>query len=476
MADKDLMPPPAPRPPKRFRPAPPPPPPPDTVLDEDEWLAKMEGIIERDFFPELAHLQNKVAWLEAIRSGDPERIRQTQLSIARHRHLHLHLPGTPPPSTDIEVPRMSLDAFLSRHTSEDNASFKEILERTNTKKRQRLAAAFLPAHTNTIPITTSNEPMLLLTSSTSSDLTAGSLPRSKQELETLFTTGPPPSINHGATRIQEKGDGSGRLQHQHQYNDDSVPSTSLETGSVSEASVAPAMAAEEDKYDILSTPSFHPGVDASPIMTWGEVEATPLRIEDGSGGGGGGGATQFRIRETPRREAKAHELAAKAGASLRKRQNGFVTGNITGPRGGSGSESGAGGVGMTPARAAALAALRRTTPSSKQSNRMQQNSANATPLSHAARKLAHQVKGKKGGGMGGGGGGGADVYSALRASFRGGHGGTPRVYARELNGWETPKIEFETDGGSENGGVGGERGGGGGGWTPTPQRHHHRHR
>jgi len=49
-----LMPPPAPRPAKRKQ----------IVLDEDEWVAKMEGIIERDFFPELVNLQDKVQWLE----------------------------------------------------------------------------------------------------------------------------------------------------------------------------------------------------------------------------------------------------------------------------------------------------------------------------------------------------------------------------------------------------------------------------
>ena len=36
----------------------------EVVLEEDEWTATLEAIIERDFFPELAKLESKVAWLQ----------------------------------------------------------------------------------------------------------------------------------------------------------------------------------------------------------------------------------------------------------------------------------------------------------------------------------------------------------------------------------------------------------------------------
>ncbi len=48
------MPPPPPRAPRRR----------EAVLDEDEWVARAEAIIERDFFPELSKLEGKVQWLE----------------------------------------------------------------------------------------------------------------------------------------------------------------------------------------------------------------------------------------------------------------------------------------------------------------------------------------------------------------------------------------------------------------------------
>lgn len=38
------------------------------VLPEEEWCSKIEAIIERDFFPELARLQSKVEWLQVGRA------------------------------------------------------------------------------------------------------------------------------------------------------------------------------------------------------------------------------------------------------------------------------------------------------------------------------------------------------------------------------------------------------------------------
>ena len=32
-------------------------------------------------------------------------------------------------------------------------------------------------------------------------------------------------------------------------------------------------------YAYCATPQLEPGVDASPLMTWGEIDSTPVRIE-----------------------------------------------------------------------------------------------------------------------------------------------------------------------------------------------------
>ena len=34
-------------------------------------------------------------------------------------------------------------------------------------------------------------------------------------------------------------------------------------------------------YGFMATPSPAPGVDESPLMTWGEIEGTPFRLDGG---------------------------------------------------------------------------------------------------------------------------------------------------------------------------------------------------
>ena len=71
-AARAAMPPPAPRPARAPR-----------VLDEDEWTARLDAIITRDYFPDVPALRNKLEWLEAANSGDPARVLEAQRHIQR---------------------------------------------------------------------------------------------------------------------------------------------------------------------------------------------------------------------------------------------------------------------------------------------------------------------------------------------------------------------------------------------------------
>lgn len=166
------------------------------VLDEDSYVAAIEKIIERDYFPDIPKLRDRLDWLEAVRSGDPVIIRDAQLKIMERRSglgasaaaggrvssvapdatastragsqmrtpasnfrsfsssatpfgfdgtpsLAGHLPGSTRDAAaeggESVDTSLSLDDFFTRYTSEDNESFSEILEKVNLKKREKVA-------------------------------------------------------------------------------------------------------------------------------------------------------------------------------------------------------------------------------------------------------------------------------------------------------------------------------------------------
>ncbi|GAB2285207.1 hypothetical protein Dimus_019658 [Dionaea muscipula] len=147
------------------------------VLDEDTYVAAIEKIIERDYFPDIRKLRDRLDWLEALRSRDPVQIRDAQLKIMERRQGKtpsldpegkLGTPGstffrssvtpfefekTPGlmaenlggggeirgeiGGDDVIDDSLSLDDFFSRYTSEDNDSFNKIIEKVNRKRKER---------------------------------------------------------------------------------------------------------------------------------------------------------------------------------------------------------------------------------------------------------------------------------------------------------------------------------------------------
>lgn len=55
------------------------------VVDDDEFETKLAAIIERDYFPDIKRLQNKLEWTQAAESGDVDRIANAQRNIVLRR-------------------------------------------------------------------------------------------------------------------------------------------------------------------------------------------------------------------------------------------------------------------------------------------------------------------------------------------------------------------------------------------------------
>lgn len=151
------------------------------VLDEDAYVEAIEKIIERDYFPDISKLRDRLDWLEAIKSGDPIQIRDAQLKIMERRGQKVRrsnpdgksqTPGstfmrnfTPFDEFEGKTPKtpgfgrtgvageagegdlegkvvdesLSLDEFFRQYTSEDSFSFSKILDKDNRKRKERYA-------------------------------------------------------------------------------------------------------------------------------------------------------------------------------------------------------------------------------------------------------------------------------------------------------------------------------------------------
>jgi protein DGCR14 len=132
------------------------------VLEEDEYTAALSHIIARDFFPSLVHLDATNEYLDAVSSRDTHlinasvrRLQEAHSTPATYRGRPWQTPsatpyGAGPSETPLRTPRgepmtkrmrynidMSLDNFQARYTSEDNASFTQIMDEENRKRKER---------------------------------------------------------------------------------------------------------------------------------------------------------------------------------------------------------------------------------------------------------------------------------------------------------------------------------------------------
>ncbi|VDO01393.1 unnamed protein product [Rodentolepis nana] len=99
------------------------------VRSEEEYLNHIGKIIQRDFFPDIAELSGET-------SGDP--VVDASQTPSSH-------PTQNPERDEIS---MRLDKYLANNTTEDNASFMEIVEESE-KKREAKLANFFPSRSPT---------------------------------------------------------------------------------------------------------------------------------------------------------------------------------------------------------------------------------------------------------------------------------------------------------------------------------------
>ncbi|KAH8386482.1 hypothetical protein KR093_000785, partial [Drosophila rubida] len=221
--------------------------------------------------------------------------------------------------------QMSLDSFLQHFTSEDNQSFQEIIETAEAKLRQKYAVLYNHEQLSAQQLQRAlmlpsiekqfEEPDPLrkietwkYTNMNSIMYVPDGVELTEQERVQLAER--KQSIQHKATRLPAT--------HQDQQDD---ADNAAGNNASAEEEIGRTTTPRIRGFDLLRSPSPRPGEAFSPIMTWGEIDGTPFRLDGGDTPlRNNTGGPSFRINENSRRENIAIALAEKVSEKMRNQK------------------------------------------------------------------------------------------------------------------------------------------------------------
>lgn len=215
-------------------------------------------------------------------------------------------------ATQIVDTDLPLDKFLNKYTSEDNAAFDVIFERNMRDRKKQYAwqragiegderiqeLEAIQAPSGAAPLTW---PYKVKNSLMYQPEGIGSV------LKPGDPMGPPKQVIHSNTRLDVK------------------PLAKLNPGST--------RLTGRHEFSLMRSPSPAPGADASPLVTWGQIDGTPVQLD----GGGLGDIipNPFGLAPTAPREQVGLNLSNKASARMAKRKGQHHKRNVVNPRSGS---------------------------------------------------------------------------------------------------------------------------------------------
>ncbi|XP_012136622.2 splicing factor ESS-2 homolog [Megachile rotundata] len=335
------------------------------ILDEDTYIKRMGEIIQRDFFPHLDKLQAQNQYLDALEQNDVKKMREIYEKYSSGRPA-TERPASPAtfetpmnktesedeqfkptkPSEDapanvtskdndkMEI-KTGLDAYLSTHTSEDNASFEEMM--VEAEKKLKLKFAWLyeaeenskaltnKADSDILAIENGNEKPNQLDSWAYKNKNYIMYVPDGVELtpdERIDLAKKRQMVIHENTRLRINP--FNEQQNKETINELAKSQSKANDGKigVDGKEIVRNPTPRVNGFSFVATPSPRPGECESPLMTWGQIEGTPFRLD--------GGDTpllrtsqgpSFRMAEPPKREQLALQLAEKAGERHRDRKS-----------------------------------------------------------------------------------------------------------------------------------------------------------
>lgn len=219
--------------------------------------------------------------------------------------------------------KLSLDAFLQKYTSEDNQSFQEIIETAEAKLRQKYAVLYNHEKLSAEQLqralmlpsieTQFEEPDPLRKIETWNYTNMNSImyvPDGVEytEEERVQLAERKQSIQHNATRLPDEA--------KHREMDTKKLNDEVPQNGAGGATATPKVRG----FDLLRSPSPRPGEAFSPIMTWGEIDGTPFRLDGGDTPLRPTQGPSFRINENSRRENIAIALAERVSERMRNQK------------------------------------------------------------------------------------------------------------------------------------------------------------
>lgn len=335
------------------------------VLDEDMYIEKMGEIIQRDFFPHLERLQAQNQYLDALEQNDVKRMRELYAKYSSGQPVTerpvspatfetpqrrvesdeiLDTPEVAAQEISVESVKKDnkvenktgLDDYLSTHTSEDNASFEEMMVEAENKRRLKHAWLYEAEEKSKAWLAIANTTDALAIEGSSSRpkqvdswtyknknyimyIPDGVEPTAEEKIELAKKK---QAVMHENTRLRTNP--FNEQQNKETINELAKSQSKANDGKigVDGKEVVRNATPQVNGYSFVATPSPRPGECDSPLMTWGQIEGTPFRLD--------GGDTpllrtsqgpSFRMAEPPKREKLALQLAEKAGERHRDRKN-----------------------------------------------------------------------------------------------------------------------------------------------------------
>nr|CAD7439003.1 unnamed protein product [Timema bartmani] len=335
------------------------------VLDEDSYIDNMGKIIERDFFPDLGNLKVQTDYLDAVERSDLQKLQELgskfgvdtpsarrfppspttfETPVAKSREDDdprnnntnedaSNSDNTSAPNSDDEV---SLDEYLSTHTSEDNQNFEDLAKEATLRVQAKMPWLY---QLEELPQRERLDGLQVL----SIEQQADPKPRphnidmwgyvnknyimyvpdgaklTPQEIIEQVTK--KRQIIHSNTRLHTNpfNEHQNKEMIQHLAQTQAHQCVGGKIG-VDGKELSQSDTPSVNGFSFVRTPSPAPGVNESPVMTWGDIDATPLRLDGGSTPVRAVQGPSFRIAEPPKREKLAMALAGKASERHRDRK------------------------------------------------------------------------------------------------------------------------------------------------------------